>query len=153
MQPIDPNIPLSYNTGTGAGLPRGIGFPQGQFQQGQISQGPVPQGHIPQVFYPEAQGHAPQGYAQQAYPPQGYVPQHVTPQAYFPDQGHLPNHGVAAKRALEIKKEEDAAHFEPGQKVNLDVPGELIGSGFSLVTDVSKAAGNFIQVDWPRLVH
>lgn len=41
---------------------------------------------------------------------------------------------------------EDAVEFKPGERVSLQLPDPLFGSGFSLVTNVSKAAGNLIQV-------
>ncbi|KAJ8915915.1 hypothetical protein NQ315_015530 [Exocentrus adspersus] len=39
---------------------------------------------------------------------------------------------------------EDIVIFEPGKPVSLDIPGELFGSSFTLVTNLSNTVGDFM---------
>lgn len=41
---------------------------------------------------------------------------------------------------------EDLVVFNPGEKVSLQVPDQLFGSGFSLITNISQIIGSVIQV-------
>ncbi|KAJ8927977.1 hypothetical protein NQ314_019503, partial [Rhamnusium bicolor] len=39
---------------------------------------------------------------------------------------------------------EDIVIFEPGKPVSLDIPGQLFGSSFTLVTNLSTTVGDFM---------
>lgn len=46
---------------------------------------------------------------------------------------------------------EDIVMFTPGERVSLEVPDQLFGSGYTLITNISEIVGNLIQVTQKKL--